>query len=335
MEQTEQTKLSAVSFFHSWPHRPFSLSIVLKLVWAASSQSQFGWCSQSCFDHIDRQMGDEKLSVVFIYHLHPLWSWSCPQDVSLCLRRWNRLNVQTMSANRVNPVEMLSRLFAPFTSTWKGSGMRPSEMVWRQQRWGLSINIGDHDWRIQRTLCFHWVSCCESWAESSSCLVHTLLDWFPFHLILCLKGFLFDVHSLSVSMSVNMSGLVGLRLWSINQAQATEDSGDESCQQGRGRKEAWNSSMWDPWLVRGVRTCCGNWFRTEPVWIASNARRAFQSLSHRTKWSDHPSAKSINAATCYPEKIMCLLVLSGHNYHIVSWLLLWCFQGKLQERSFF
>ena len=56
------------------PHRPFSLSIVLKLVWAASSQSQFGWCSQSCFDHIDRQMGDEKLSVVFIYHLHPLWS---------------------------------------------------------------------------------------------------------------------------------------------------------------------------------------------------------------------------------------------------------------------
>lgn len=191
MEQTKQTKLSAVSFFHSWSHRPFSLSIVFKLVWATSSQSQFGWCSQSCFDHMDRQMGDEKLSVVFIYHLHPLWSWSCSQDVSLCLRRWNRLNVQTMRANRVNPVEMLSRLFAPFTSTWKGSGMRPSEMVWRQQRWGLSINIGDHDWRIQRTLCFHWVSRCESWAESSSCLVHTLLDWFPFHLILCLKGFLF------------------------------------------------------------------------------------------------------------------------------------------------
>ena len=39
------------------------------------------------------------------------------EKVFLCLRRWNRLTARTMSADRVNPVEMLPKFFAPFTST--------------------------------------------------------------------------------------------------------------------------------------------------------------------------------------------------------------------------
>ena len=198
-----------------------------------------------------RQMGDEQPAVVCICHLNFSMDliWACSGDVGLYLRRWNRLTVRNMSADTVNPVEMMSGLFAPFISTWKGSGMRRSEMVWRQQRWGLTINIGDHDWRILRTLSFLWVSCCES------CVAHTLFDF--------LSHCFFVSERVSVWYPLVHAWAVRLRLWCIYQATATENSGHEDCQQGRGCKEAWNSSIWDPWLVWGVRTCCGDWFRTK------------------------------------------------------------------------